>query len=53
MVVALIVGVLILIGGIMNAMTIPLPTWMMVEMPLYLVVAWLAAKIELKRRSAA
>lgn len=50
MLVAMIVGVITLIGGIVNAMMMPMPTWMMIEMPLYLVVAWFAGKIELKRR---
>ena len=41
--VAMIVGVLSLIGGYINMQSIPLPTWMWIEMPLYLVFAWLAA----------
>ena len=51
MLVAMIVGFLSLAGGIVNAMQIPLPTWMYIEMPLYLVVAWYAGSLELKRRS--
>ena len=51
MIVALIVGMLSLIGGILNYISIPLPTWMLIEMPLYLVVAWLAASIVIKRRN--
>jgi hypothetical protein len=43
MVVAMIIGVLTLIGGYINMQSIPLPTWMWIEMPLYLVAAWLAA----------
>ena len=43
MVVAMIIGVLSLIGGYINMQSIPLPTWMWIEMPLYLVFAWLAA----------
>ena len=53
MLLAMIVGVLSLIGGIMNWMTIDGPTWMMIEMPLYLVVAWLAGRMEQKRRATA
>jgi hypothetical protein len=41
--VAMIIGVLSLIGGYINMQSIPLPTWMWIEMPLYLVFAWLAA----------
>ena len=51
MMVAMIVGVISLILRIMNAMMIPMPTWMYIEMPLYLVVAWYAGNLELKRRS--
>jgi hypothetical protein len=50
--VALTVGFLSMIGGIMNMMTIPAPAWLWVEVPLYLVVAWLAAKLVMKQRSA-
>ena len=41
--VAMIIGVLSLIGGYINMQSTPLPTWMWIEMPLYLVFAWLAA----------
>ena len=50
MVVAMIVGTLTLVGGIVNMKSIPMPTWMMVEFPLYLVVAWAAARMEINRR---
>lgn len=50
MTVALVVGVLSLVGGIVNMNDIPLPSWMLIEMPLYLVAAWAAAKLEQKRR---
>ena len=43
MVVAMLIGVLSLIGGYINMQSIPLPTWMWIEMPLYLVAAWFAA----------
>jgi len=49
MLVAMIVGFLSLVGGIINAMMIPVPTWMLIEMPLYLVVAWWAGSLALKR----
>jgi hypothetical protein len=52
MALALLIGVLSLVGGIVNAMQIPLPTWLYIEFPLYLVVAWAAGNIELKRRAA-
>ena len=51
MLLAMIVGVLTLVGGILNWMTVDGPTWMMIEIPLYLVVAWLAGRIEQKRRA--
>ena len=41
-VLAMIVGVVSLLGGIMNMMTIKGPAWMVIELPLYLVVAWMA-----------
>jgi len=48
---AMVVGVFSLIGGIMNMMTIRGPTWMYIELPLYLVVAWAAGKLEVRRRA--
>ena len=45
MVVAMIIGVLSLIGGYINMQSIPLPTWMWIEMPLYLVASWFAASL--------
>jgi hypothetical protein len=48
---AMIVGVLSLAGGVMNMMTIKGPTWMYIELPLYLVVAWAAGRLELRRRA--
>ena len=50
MVVAMIIGTLTLVGGVVNMKSIPMPTWMMVEFPLYLVVAWAAARMEINRR---
>jgi hypothetical protein len=49
----MIVGVGTLIGGLINMMTIKGPDWMMIELPLYLVVAWLAGRMEQKPREAA
>lgn len=53
MLLAMIIGVLSLVGGVMNMMQLDLPNWMYAELPLYLVVAWLAGRIEVKRRAAA
>lgn len=52
MVVAMIVGVLTLLGGLYNMSTLPLPAWMWIEVPLYLVAAWAAARLVLARRTA-
>ena len=53
MVVAMIVGVLSMFAGIANMMSMPLPAWMWIELPLYLLAAYVAAQIVLARRSAA
>lgn len=53
MMMAMIVGVITLLGGLYNMLSLPLPAWMWVEMPLYLLLAWAAAQIELKRRASA
>jgi hypothetical protein len=53
MLLAMIVGLASLAGGIMAMMSIDGPTWMIVEMPLYLVVAWFAGRMEVHRRAAA
>lgn len=50
---AMIVGVISLIGGILNAMEIHAPSWTLIEMPLYLVVAYAAGWLETKRRAGA
>ncbi len=47
---ALIVGGLSLAGGIANAVMLSTPAWTWIEMPLYLVVAWLAGKLVEKSR---
>ncbi|MFT4539048.1 MAG: hypothetical protein ACI841_003348 [Planctomycetota bacterium] len=53
MLLAMILGLLSLAGGIANMMTIKGPAWFYIELPLYLVVAWLAGRMEVKRRAAA
>ena len=53
MVVAMIVGVLSMIAGIANMMLMPMPAWMWIELPLYLLAAYVAAQIVLARRRAA
>lgn len=49
-VLALIIGVVTLAGGLYNLMVLPGPWWMWVEVPLYLVVAWTVGGIEQARR---
>ena len=51
MMLAMIVGVLSLAGGIANALMLSAPVWTWIEMPFYLVVAWLAGRMELARRA--
>tara|TARA_Y100001970_G_C13971676_1_gene718526 strand:+ start:309 stop:704 length:396 start_codon:yes stop_codon:yes gene_type:complete len=46
---ALIVGICSLILGIINIVDMQLPNWMFVEMPLYLIAAWTAGKLALRR----
>lgn len=48
---ALVVGGVSLLAGLMNMASIPAPLWLWVEMPLYLLVAWYASKLELMRRN--
>jgi hypothetical protein len=50
MCVAMVVGALSLVAGLMNMAQMPAPLWLWIEMPLYLLVAWYAGKLELKRR---
>ena len=52
MALALVIGVISLAGGIMAMTMIPGPPWLMIELPLYLVVAWWAGRMELRRRAA-
>jgi hypothetical protein len=51
MVLALIVGTLSLAAGIANALMLSAPAWTWIEMPFYLVAAWLAGRIEVARRA--
>ena len=50
MVLAMIVGVLSLGAGVANTLMLSAPAWTWIEMPLYLVAAWLAGRIESARR---
>jgi len=52
MTLAMIVGVVSLGAGIMNAMMLSAPAWTWIEMPFYLVVAWMAGRMEVARRMA-
>ena len=52
MLLAMIVGFGSLAGGIMMFMDVQGPAWMFIELPLYLVVAWLAGRMEVRRRDA-
>ena len=53
MLLAMIVGLASLAGGIVSMMSIKGPAWMIIELPLYLVVAWLAGRMEITRRETA
>ena len=44
LVLAMIVGVLSLAGGVANAVMLESPAWTWIEMPFYLVAAWLAGR---------
>mgnify|MGYP006129116799 CR=1 FL=1 len=48
---AMIVGVASLAGGVINMMSIQGPTWMYVELPLYLVLAWYAGRLAVQARN--
>ncbi len=45
----MIVGALSLAGGVMNAIQLSTPVWTWIEMPFYLVVAWIAGRMEVSR----
>ncbi len=51
MMLAIIVGLLSLAGGIANALMLAAPVWTWIEMPFYPVVAWLAGRMEPARRA--
>jgi len=48
---AMIIGAISLAGGISMMATYKGPDWMFIELPLYLVVAWLAGRCEQNRRA--
>ncbi len=49
---ALVVGGITLVGGLINLVSLPGPDWLWIEVPLYLLVAWAAGSLELRRRAA-
>ncbi len=51
MLLAMVIGALSLLGGVLAMAMIPGPAWLAVELPLYLVVAWLAGRREVQRRA--
>ena len=50
---AMTVAGLTLLGGLLNAQQIDAPAWTYIEMPLYLVVGWIAGTVEERRRATA
>ena len=50
---AITIGVLSLLGGIAAMVMIPGPAWLVIELPLYLAVAWGAGRLEENRRARA
>lgn len=52
MLLAMIVGGVSLAGGLANAVMLSAPAWTWIEMPFYLVVAWLAGRMEVHRQTA-
>ncbi|MDP6539629.1 MAG: hypothetical protein QF903_01700 [Planctomycetota bacterium] len=53
MLLAMIIGSLTLVAGVINLIQLPGPIWMWIEAPLYLVVAHKAAVMEIRRRGGA
>ena len=51
MFVALVIGMSSLVSGIMNMLSLPLPAWMWIEAPLYILAAYAAAKLVMSRRA--
>jgi nitrate/nitrite transporter NarK len=52
MLLAMIVGLFSLAGGVAMMTIVKGPDWMYIELPLYLVVAWQAGRMEVNRRAA-
>lgn len=50
-VLAMIIAVLSMIGGAMNMMDIPLPAWMWVEQPLYVLTAWWGMRVARRNKA--
>ena len=50
-VLAMVIGVLTLIGGVVNLIDLPHPWWMWLEVPLYLITAWYGAKRTMRDRT--
>ncbi|MGB1771568.1 MAG: hypothetical protein ACPHP7_04935, partial [Planctomycetota bacterium] len=48
---AMTIGILSMVLGIMNQMMIPQPAWTWAEIPFYLIVAYGAGMLEVNRRS--
>ena len=53
MMLAMMIGTLSLMGGIVMMTIVNPPAWMLVELPLYLIVASIAGRIEQRRRASA
>jgi hypothetical protein len=53
MILAMTIGVLSLLGGIAAMVMIAGPAWLVIELPLYLAVAWGAGRLEENRRACA
>lgn len=53
MLLAMIVAGLTLLGGVANLLMLSAPTWMWIEVPLYLVVGWGVGTLEVRRRAGA
>lgn len=51
--VALVVGALTALGGLINLLILPAPWFMWLELPLYFLTAWAAGVLELARRGRA
>ena len=47
---AMVIGVLSLLGGVLAMMMIDGPDWLVIELPFYLLAAWIAGSREVERR---